>query len=91
MAAITMGVWSLFPIVWMLSWLRLVTASQAQMLWGIADYLAKVVFSSHLWQKNFVTIEDRKVRVLGVWLSLINGVGLKISVLGSSEVVCSTE
>ena len=46
----------------MLSWLRLVTAGQEQLLWGVADYLAKVVFSSHLWQKNFVTIEDRKVR-----------------------------
>jgi hypothetical protein len=28
--------------------------------WGVADYLAKVVFSSHLWQKNLATLQTRR-------------------------------
>jgi Flp pilus assembly protein TadB len=32
----------------------------AQVLWGAADYGAKVVFSSHLWQKNLSTVQQRR-------------------------------
>jgi Flp pilus assembly protein TadB len=31
-----------------------------QVLWGAADYGAKVVFSSHLWQKNLSTVQQRR-------------------------------
>jgi hypothetical protein len=32
----------------------------AQVLWGAADYGAKVVFSSHMWQKNLSTVQQRR-------------------------------
>lgn len=31
-----------------------------QVLWGVSDYGAKVVFSSHLWQKNLATVQKRR-------------------------------
>ncbi|KAI8474106.1 MAG: hypothetical protein J3K34DRAFT_495844 [Monoraphidium minutum] len=60
MLATTLAVWALFPLVWGLAHLGFLSAAAEHALWGVADYMAKVVFSSHLWQKNFVTIEQRK-------------------------------
>ena len=56
----TLGVWSLFPAVWAAAHLGLLSPAAEHALWGIADFAAKVVFSSHLWQKNFVTLEQRQ-------------------------------
>jgi hypothetical protein len=61
MLVTTLVVWSLFPCVWGLTHLGFLSPAAEHTLWGVADYSAKVVFSSHLWQKNFVTIEQRKV------------------------------
>ncbi|KAF8057779.1 walR [Scenedesmus sp. PABB004] len=33
---------------------------RGQVLWGVSDYGAKVVFSSHLWQKNLATVAQRR-------------------------------
>jgi hypothetical protein len=30
------------------------------LFWGVSDYGAKVVFSSHLWQKNLATVQQRR-------------------------------
>jgi hypothetical protein len=30
------------------------------LLWGVSDYAAKVVFSSHMWQKNLATLQQRR-------------------------------
>ncbi|KIY93912.1 sensory box sensor histidine kinase/responseregulator [Monoraphidium neglectum] len=60
MLVTTLVVWSLFPCVWGLTHLGFLSPAAEHTLWGVADYSAKVVFSSHLWQKNFVTIEQRK-------------------------------
>ncbi|KAF6251826.1 hypothetical protein COO60DRAFT_581296 [Scenedesmus sp. NREL 46B-D3] len=60
MLALTLVVWSLFPLVWLLGQAGLVSLTMEQVLWGAADYGAKVVFSSHLWQKNLSTVQQRR-------------------------------
>lgn len=48
-----------------------------QLFWGISDYGAKVVFSSHLWQKNLATVQQRReaaqelLRALDRWVEAL--------------------
>jgi hypothetical protein len=39
---------------------RVLPVSLLQLFWGVSDYGAKVVFSSHLWQKNLTTVQQRR-------------------------------
>jgi hypothetical protein len=42
---LTLAVWALFPLVWMAGWCGAMGLGAEQVAWGLADYLAKVVFS----------------------------------------------
>ncbi len=40
---------------------RVVLLGASQILWGLVDFLGKVMFSSSLLQSNFITMEQRRV------------------------------
>lgn len=60
MLALTLLVWALFPLVWLAAYSGMIDIVWEQILWGVSDYSAKVVFSSHLWQKNLATVQQRR-------------------------------
>lgn len=60
MLALTLVVWSLFPLVWLAAYGGMIGVVWEQIWWGVSDYSAKVVFSSHLWQKNLATVQQRR-------------------------------
>ncbi|GLC37952.1 hypothetical protein PLESTF_000607000 [Pleodorina starrii] len=65
--ALLLALWSAFPVVWLAAELQLMGPQAEAVAWGVCDYLAKVVFSSQLWQSNLTEVQLRRDRALEVW------------------------
>lgn len=63
----TLVVWSMFPLVWLASAGGLLDGYWEAIAWGLCDFTAKVVFSSHLWQSNMVTLLQRRKAAQAAW------------------------
>ncbi len=65
--ALLLALWSAFPVVWLAADWQLMDPQTEAICWGVCDYLAKVVFSSQLWQSNLTEVQQRRDRALEAW------------------------
>ncbi|EFJ44978.1 hypothetical protein VOLCADRAFT_106206 [Volvox carteri f. nagariensis] len=65
--ALLLALWSAFPVVWLAADWHLMGPQMEAICWGVCDYLAKVVFSSQLWQSNLTEVQLRRDRALEAW------------------------
>ncbi|GLI60629.1 hypothetical protein VaNZ11_002826 [Volvox africanus] len=65
--ALLLALWSAFPVVWLAADWNLMSLQAEAVCWGVCDYLAKVVFSSQLWQSNLTEVQLRRDRALEAW------------------------
>ncbi|GAX76782.1 hypothetical protein CEUSTIGMA_g4228.t1 [Chlamydomonas eustigma] len=57
----TLGLWTSFPLLWLIVRTGLISFQVEEGLWTICDFLGKIMFSSSLLYGNFVTIEERRL------------------------------
>ena len=57
---LTVATWLAFPAVWLLAYAGLVGPLVEQSLWAACDFGAKALFSSHLWQANLLSVQQRR-------------------------------
>ncbi|KAF5839071.1 hypothetical protein DUNSADRAFT_1688, partial [Dunaliella salina] len=62
-----LGLWNLFPVVWLLAELRMISPAMEHLCWGLCDYAAKAVFVSQLWQSNIASVYERREIALRMW------------------------
>ena len=53
-------VWCCFPLISLASMTRLISYASEELMWTLADFLGKVMFSSSLLYSNLLTIEERR-------------------------------
>ncbi|KAG2496110.1 hypothetical protein HYH03_005713 [Edaphochlamys debaryana] len=62
-----LGLWGAFPAVWLAAEAQALGPQQEALAWGVCDFMAKVVFSSQLWQSNLTSVQSRRDTALEAW------------------------
>jgi signal transduction histidine kinase len=57
---LAVATWLAFPVVWLLAYLGIVGPLVEQSMWAACDFGAKAIFSSHLWQANLLSVQQRR-------------------------------
>ena len=62
----TVSFWTLFPVIWTVVQMQLISVRVEEILWSMADISGKIFFSSSLLHGNFMTIDARRLMAMRV-------------------------